>query len=284
MPSRIIQAISFTSRAFLQLVRSSKPFFYNCLLVVVASFLVSWAFRNIVYKGPVSIEDALTCPTFIRPVCFLPQTDDNMSFSLMICLSLGLTAMTSSLPTFKEERLIYKRERSSGMSTLAYFIAKNLAEIPSLVIQPIFYLVVMYYMTTLIAPLWMIYLTLLGIQFASMGLGYVAATFAKPNQSFVLGVVLIFVSIILSGQKPTLKEWENEIGIAGKIIPSISYARWGMECFYLAQVELYKNIYTILPSIDLLGYAEGQFWLGIFIMFVLGFVFRILAYLAVQFL
>jgi len=95
---------------------------------------------------------------------------------------------------------------------------------------------------------------------------------------------LFFLSIIVSGYKPSLKEWKNEFDVFGDIIPSISYARWGMESFYLAQVEQYKDIYNIAPSIELWGYKEGNFWMGIVIMSVQGLLFRILAYFGVRFL
>jgi len=246
--------------------------------VLAAALLVSWAFRNLQFIGPVSDQEALYCPNFIRGFCYLPRQDDNFNLAFVLCLSLGLTAMTSALPTFKEEKLMFKRERVSGTSTLAYFIGKNLAEIPSILIQPIFYLFVFYLVSTPFAPTYQFYFTFTGIQFSAMGLGYIASTIVNAKQSLIVGVVLVFTSVIISGYRPSLTEWDTYNYLS--YVPNISFARWAMESIYLAQVTPYQGIYSLDSTMALLGYNVDHYLFSTVLMFVLGMIYRGIACVA----
>jgi len=147
----------------------------------------------------------------------------------------------------------------------------------------LFFVIILYIANVSVAPPIELYMVFLGIQFAAMGLGYVAATYVPSKQSLILGVVLILVSIIISGYKPSLPQLESDFGMLGTIMPSISYARWGMEGIYLAQVDQYDNIYSTTPVFESHGYKEVNMGMTIFMMFVLGVVFRVLAFIAIKF-
>lgn len=55
-----------------------------------------------------------------------------MAQGLLICLSLGLTAGSSSLSLFGgTEKLVHARECSSGQSNFAYYLAKMISVIPN---------------------------------------------------------------------------------------------------------------------------------------------------------
>jgi len=56
-----------------------------------------------------------------------------------------------------------------------------------------------------------------------------------------------------------------------------------MEALYLAEVEQYQNIYLLAPGLDLWGYKQGNYGTCTVAMFLLGFVFRVVAYLAIRF-
>ena len=57
-------------------------------------------------------------------------------------LAIGLTTIISSTRCFGSERIVFWRESASGLDRLAYFVGKNIAEIPRLVFIPGFYLVI----------------------------------------------------------------------------------------------------------------------------------------------
>jgi hypothetical protein len=54
-------------------------------------------------------------------------------------MSIGLVAVTIACKTFYNERLVYWREASIGSSRLAYFLAKNVADLEGLVLNSLGY-------------------------------------------------------------------------------------------------------------------------------------------------
>jgi len=283
-PPFILQLLTFTRRAFLQLTRQLHIFFLmDCGAVALAALLLGIAFKDSVFVGPVSLEKALQCPYFIRGRCFLPLSDTYVIQGMLTCLALGLTSVATSLRALKDEKPIYWRESSTGTSTIAYFLGKNIASIPILLMQPFTYLAVYYFFTNPVTPPLYMYIILLGIQFASMGLGYIAATVVKPPTAPIVGVVLVFYSIITSGFNPTLNSLKNDYGLVGRIIPGVSFARWAMEAFYLAEVRQYEDIYMIQPGLVFWGYNKDYYWLDILLLIILGVVFRIAACVALRF-
>ena len=61
--------------------------------------------------------------------------------SALPAIAVGLTTIISSTRNFGNERVVYWREAASGLNRVAYFLAKNVADIPRLLLIPIFYFI-----------------------------------------------------------------------------------------------------------------------------------------------
>ena len=111
------QLSGFTSRAFKQQYRPFSAVVVDYSLIFIAGALFGMSQRNADLAG-------------------LPIT------SALSGLAIGLTTIISSTRCFGSERIVFWRESASGLNRLAYFVGKNIAEIPRLVFIPGFYLVI----------------------------------------------------------------------------------------------------------------------------------------------
>jgi hypothetical protein len=77
-------------------------------------------------------------------------------------MSLALSSVASSLRVFGRELIVFKRENSAGLMTEAYYIGpvrydgtdsagKCLAHMPTLLLAPLFFLVLLYQLTSPLA-------------------------------------------------------------------------------------------------------------------------------------
>lgn len=80
------------------------------------------------------------CPGDMKKLCKLPIDDPLINQASLIPLSMGLCAVMSSLSTFGDETLIFYRESLSGISPLAYFIGKNITQLPRIALTPLIFL------------------------------------------------------------------------------------------------------------------------------------------------
>ena len=87
------------------------------------------------------------------------QSQSGINF--MLCLAHFFTWTMQGVLTFQLEREVFLREQASGMySPSAYFLAKNIVELPGLIISPTIFLLVIYWAIgmTNFAQVWLIFL------------------------------------------------------------------------------------------------------------------------------
>jgi len=84
-----------------------------------------------------------------------------------------------------------------------------------------------------------------GVQFVCLGLGYFISIPLSHSSSLIVGVVIVFVAVILSGFNPRLTTLRADFGDFGPAVTWWSYARWSMEALYVAEVSNYNGIYAI---------------------------------------
>jgi hypothetical protein len=123
-----------------------------------------------------------------------------MSFMTM---ALGLTVAISSLAVFGDERVVFWREAAPGsgmhLDMLAYFVAKNLVELPRLVLLTVFF-VMSLYPTVTPAITWGALLSYsCCASFAVSGLAYLASIALKPLKAQLVVVIYVLVAVMFSG-------------------------------------------------------------------------------------
>ena len=212
------------------------------------------------YIGPLSDDqcNSIENPE-LREQCRLPTKDPIPSLALMSCLSFVLTATAASIRIFGAERSNYWRESGSGLSTNAYFLAKDCAYLPNLLFFPLLIVALFYALIVPRATFLELYLVFLALQFVGSGIGYVVSAMVQPHAAQLTGVTIVIVMTMfgmiccdrtnnLGGAKPTLRQFDD-MPYPLPWIPTLSFMRWALEGYYLSEVNRYDNIYNVNPGI-----------------------------------
>jgi hypothetical protein len=144
-------------------------------------------------------------------------------------MAVGFTTIQSSLRLFGNERVVFWREASAGASRTAYFVGKNLSDLPRLLLVPAFYLALFLGFSGIHENNSVRYWSLLMGVWATSGIGYMASTLFAPRSAQLGGVSLTLVCCLLSGFFPT---WPESGPILRTFI-SCSYARWLNEALWI---------------------------------------------------
>lgn len=100
-----------------------------------------------------------------------------------IFLFSALLCKIAALRTFSLEKLQYWRERASGMSSLAYFLAKDTIDHFNTVIKPVVYLSMFYFFTNPRSSFADNYAVLLCLVYCVTGIAYALAIFFEPGSA-----------------------------------------------------------------------------------------------------
>jgi hypothetical protein len=101
----------------------------------------------------------------------------------------ALLCKIAALRSFSLERLQYFRERESGMSSLAYFLARDTIDHFSTVVKPIIYLSMFYYFNNPRSTIADNYIVLLALVYCVTGIGYTFAICFSPGSAQLVGIL-----------------------------------------------------------------------------------------------
>ena len=138
---------------------------------------------------------------------------------------------------------------SQPMHTIAYFLGKDAAMLPQMLIGPLVFGLSFFALTTPRAPFILYYIVFLGLYFASSAYGYIVSSLVPPNLAQLAGVVAIFTTAMVSGAVPSLKDMKTKM-FPLYWLPDIAFERYGVEALYVAEVDTYRHIIT-LQGLDL---------------------------------
>lgn len=159
---------------------------------------------------------------------------------LWLGIGMQLFLAVSVLRVFGNERLIYWREaaRASGMglSPAAYFLGKDIVQIPRLCLLVLSFTAV-FYTFAAPSPTFLHYYTVLGTcGYVVAGYAYVISIFLEPKASQLFAVVLALVLTAMSGVgSEPLRQIHRVKGI--RIIPWVAPIRWAGESLIVAQTR-----------------------------------------------
>lgn len=167
-------------------------------------------------------------------------------------LAIGLTTIISSTRCFGNERVVFWRESASGLNRWAYFIGKNLSEIPRLLFIPLFYLVIFQQMTSIETGYHGLseYMVLLAAVWSVSGLGYCVSLLVSPANSQLAGVLVVLMMLMCNGVFVT-------IGRMGKLafMDTLSFSYHMSRALYLLKLSRFID-YTV-PNIESLQYETN---------------------------
>ncbi|KAJ3441223.1 white-brown complex [Anaeramoeba flamelloides] len=266
----------FFTRSLVQQSRDLKGFIIDMVLVYIVGFFLGVLNQDSPFIGPPPDYVINLCPDYLKETCAGPQQETIGIITSVTILAIALTGGMSSLKIFGPERVNYWREASTGINTIAYFLGKDLSSLVGTVIHPLIFLTIFYPFLNPRGSLGQYYGVLLLIQYTATGIGMAVSTLFPPSVSQLAAIVVLLVFSMVSGFGPPLKEMEKMVFF--NIFHFIDLLRYGQEALFCIELEQYKDIYDLTTTYDKYGYDPGRISLDLFILFIIGVYFRIVAY------
>ncbi|KAM0877156.1 hypothetical protein ACQ4PT_035663 [Festuca glaucescens] len=186
-------------------------------------------------------------------------------------IAVSLLCKIAALRSFSLERLQYFRERESGMSTLAYFLARDTVDHFSTVLKPIIYLSMFYFFNNPRSSIGDNYTILLALVYCVTGIGYTFAICFSPGSAQLCSALIPVVLTLVSTQRTT-----------PTFLKMLSYPKWALEGFIIVNAKRYPGVWLITRCGLLFksGFDINNYKLCILILFMYGLFFRIVAFAA----
>ncbi|XVE68841.1 hypothetical protein DITRI_Ditri09bG0102200 [Diplodiscus trichospermus] len=191
-------------------------------------------------------------------------------------IAVSLLCKIAALRSFSLDKLQYWRESASGMSSLAYFLAKDTIDHFNTVIKPVVYLSMFFFFTNPRSSFAENYIVLLCLVYCVTGIAYALAIFFQPGPAQLWSVLLPVVLTLVATQTR-----DSEVL---KKIANLCYPKWALEAFVIANAERYYGVWLITRCGALLknGYNLHDWALCIIILILTGAVSRFIAFVEVE--
>ncbi|KAG0206264.1 hypothetical protein BGX28_002261 [Mortierella sp. GBA30] len=251
------------SRARLQIYRSQRQFLYDQLLHLGCGMFISIAASRFDYLGR---QPDLVCamtPYQLKYTCATP-TDHLTEVGVFIALGVCFAGISVGSMTFGNEKLVYWREKSSGLLTLPYYLAKVIADIPRIVLAGIMFsisLIIFFNQRSNYFYLLFIIIILYAVAFA---MGYLLSALIPQSRVSLVGTGFTLAwAIVFSGDAPDLADVMSDDASGGYKASSwiwvISAPRYAIEAIYLREVQ--ARPWEEIRNAPLAHtYELGQFW------------------------
>ncbi|PIN18130.1 Transporter, ABC superfamily (Breast cancer resistance protein) [Handroanthus impetiginosus] len=155
---------------------------------------------------------------------------------LYTVIAVSLLCKISALRSFSLDKLHYWRESASGMSSLAYFLAKDTIDHFNTIVKPAVYLSMFYFFNNPRSTIFDNYLVLLCHVYCVTGIAYVLAIYFEPGPAQLWSVLLPVVLTLIANQ-----EGDSIITQLG----DFCYTKWALEAFLLANAKRYSGVWLI---------------------------------------
>ncbi|XP_065186637.1 uncharacterized protein LOC135817389 [Sycon ciliatum] len=281
------QLYYFTLRALLQFSRDWQGILFDFILVLISGLFLGMVYFQVFYVGPAPPTVVAQCPQALLEAspspCLVPRNDPLPGQSCVASLALALAAVSGSLRVFGAERTNFWRESSTGVSTLAYYLGKSIAHMPTIVIAPFMFLILYYQLVTPLADMAGYYLICWLVYWTAAGYGYLISIIVPPSMAQLFAVLSVLFNMMFSGALPRFEQLQKILGGVLMYPTYISYIRWSQEAFYLHEIAKYKDIYhNVEAGMEIYQYKFSHQSLDLGMIFVLGVIVRIIAYLALE--
>ena len=173
-PSRLWQFFQLLQRAMIKWYRARAVKMADMSFAIAAALIVGGIYRTKLQE----VGNAMT------------------STLLFSSMTLGVVTTVAGLRPFGVERMVYWREASSGVSTLSYFVSKNLVFLIDIVALPFLYTVAFSFLTTPTMGFITMFTVFVGLAWATSGLGVLIAAGLHPSKALLVAVL---VAVIFGG-------------------------------------------------------------------------------------
>lgn len=186
---------------------------------------------------------------------------------MFICWGVSFAGAAVASNTFGPEETNYWREASAGLYTAPYFAAKAAVDLLKVGLAALVFEVAYFAAATSAVDIYDFYTVILLLYFNGFNIGYFITTLAGVRLSPLVSlVVTLLCSAILSGFTVGL----NEVEHPWHWLFRTSYARWGLEYFYIISVENF-DYFNLQPGFDMFGYTRDNRKVALLYMLATGF-------------
>ncbi|KAM3232006.1 ABC transporter G family member 28-like [Capsicum annuum] len=155
---------------------------------------------------------------------------------LYTVIAVSLLGKITALRSFSLDKIYYWRESASGMSSMAYFMAKDTLDHFNTIVKPAVYLSMFYFFNNPRSSIWDNYLVLLCLTHCVTGIAYVLAIYFEPGPAQLWSVLLPVVLTLIANQ--------DSDPLMAKI-GDFCYPKWALEAFLLATARRYSGVWLI---------------------------------------
>ncbi|XP_055836085.1 ABC transporter G family member 28 [Solanum dulcamara] len=200
-------------------------------------------------------------------------SDETFGFMgyLYTVIAVPLLTKIAALRSFSLDKLHYWRESASGMSGLAYFMAKDTIDHINTIIKPAVYLSMFYFFNNPRSSILDNYLVLLCVVYCVTGIAYALAIYFEPGQAQLWSVLLPVVLTLVAS-----KDSSSFTGKLGDYI----YSKWALEAFIIANAKRYSGVWLITRCglLRKKGYALDHWYPCLLKLILLGAISRCIAF------
>ncbi|KAJ2998064.1 hypothetical protein HDV02_004889 [Globomyces sp. JEL0801] len=260
-----------TVRSFLQQYRQVDSFCLEMFIPSVCGILQGISLQYLAgspYRG-----------TLVKPLDIISPAsmETRLTESIFaISMVVSFAAAPASCNVFGMEKLVYYREAASGHQSLAYFLAKTLAALPRIALGALHMVA---FFTPLIGPrtaFGTLYIMILLLFYCIFGIGSIISIIRDRDNQHILATLLAVIPAVYCGHDPSL----TDSSPFTQFLLAISFNRYFGELYYSNEVVPYRGIYQVDDiSAKLTGFVLERPWFDLGMMFVIGGVLRVIAYI-----
>mmetsp|Transcript_48717 Transcript_48717/g.93204 ORF Transcript_48717/g.93204 Transcript_48717/m.93204 type:complete len:1065 (-) Transcript_48717:631-3825(-) len=193
---------------------------------------------------------------------FQPYQPQDTKLTLMMALIMAILVTLSavnSLQLFGYERVMIAREKSSGVSIVAFFLAKCIIDVLENFWQPLFFLGFSYNFILPMTDFMTFYTSLIFVSFAASGVGILFGVIIQ-QATMTLATVLfsLVLGIFLNGTIGLLYANVKSTGGVMLGLWTMSFSRWAQELLVVGELEASKKFayqdYLVQTSVLYYGY------------------------------
>ena len=262
------------NRAFLQQYRLRSSLYAEASVATLTGFLLGLAMTSqdgIDFRG-----------IFHHPYELLSSSVDYSSvptMSLLISLATGIIASSPGVKVFGEEKLVYAREAASGHNRFTYYLGKVISTLPRMTLSNLHFTMPFMYLATPRISWGAAFTANLLYFYCIYGLSSCVSMVTRREDGPLIATMTSLIVGLISGVRPTL---HTVAGWHMTWLWRMSPGTWLSEAYFTENVTPYGYLYHIEEAAAATGYKLSHFSLDLAVLFVLGTMYRIVAFGALR--
>ena len=177
-------------------------------------------------------------PLRVDAMCKMLQINNDPfpPMSLMACMGLGLTAVTSSLRLFSN-KAVFKRESRAGMSTEAYYLGRMMLHMLVSVTATFLFTISFYWLVAPHSPFGLLFVVFFLVYLCCSGVGFWTSVLLVPSLSGLIAILGVLAFVLFGGSMfitgVALPPLDDGLNVAFWAISLLSPMRWSYELVVL---------------------------------------------------